>query len=395
MNPQQIARIVQNEINKGLSNVNEKTFYRGIVTAASGNKANVRLEGASNPVMNIICLEGYTPTAGDQVIVVSIGRSGSNYFVLGKTDLDYIPPEAQPDYNLLLRLTGADAFTAASSTMTKIPFAYKMEDTHNIWDAANKQIRIPFTGIYLLSTMYRAENTSGVYRYIIRTHVNGQELGGPDGRARTVNDMMTAGSGQTGTNNPGVPGGTIQMYLKKDDILYPNLWHNVGSTRSYTANTNTVDTYLTLSLITPLVDDPYIAEGSFTNYLSVYWFSPEATLTRDTSNFRTSPAAMRVAAASGVVKSAHYYGQFLAGKTYKLTYYVRANAATTANILTNFGSAATSPVAVQIGSTPLNGTNWVKCEYTYTPTKDYNSFEIRTAATVTQIYIDDVSLEEV
>lgn len=84
MNPQQIAKIVQTEINKGLTNILTQTYYRGVVTAANSNKAHVLLEGSLSPVLNISTLNGYLPKVDDLVLVLSIGRSGANYVILGK-----------------------------------------------------------------------------------------------------------------------------------------------------------------------------------------------------------------------------------------------------------------------------------------------------------------------
>lgn len=89
MNPQQIAAIVQRELNNGLTRIQDKTYYRGIVVAATGNRANIKLEGAEYPVQNVICLESYQPKVDDQVLVLSIGRSGANYVALGKIELAY------------------------------------------------------------------------------------------------------------------------------------------------------------------------------------------------------------------------------------------------------------------------------------------------------------------
>lgn len=86
MNATQIAELIRREIDKQFNKISEKTFYRGVITAAHGVKANVALEGSSASLPNILCLSGYGPTVGDKVLVLSIGNTGTNFVVVGKID---------------------------------------------------------------------------------------------------------------------------------------------------------------------------------------------------------------------------------------------------------------------------------------------------------------------
>lgn len=88
MNPQYIAEIVKREIAKAYRQMAEQTFYRGIVTAISGGKCNVKLEGSAGSIPNILCISGYTPQVGDQVLVISIGSTGANFLALGRLNAD-------------------------------------------------------------------------------------------------------------------------------------------------------------------------------------------------------------------------------------------------------------------------------------------------------------------
>lgn len=111
MNPQQIASLIKQEISKALRTITDQTFYRGEITAVSGKTASVQIEGGGGSVPNILCIGSYVPVVGHRVLLISIGKTGSNFLILGR--LDGLVPD------LLTYIIDEDDF--ASDSDQKIP----------------------------------------------------------------------------------------------------------------------------------------------------------------------------------------------------------------------------------------------------------------------------------
>lgn len=86
MNPQQVAQLVKSEINKAISGLANRSVYRAEVVAVAGSRVNVIMEHASGVHPNILCMSGYQPMVGDQVLILNIGLSGSNFICIGRTN---------------------------------------------------------------------------------------------------------------------------------------------------------------------------------------------------------------------------------------------------------------------------------------------------------------------
>ena len=112
MNPQQVAAIVKAEINKAKAQVANGTFYRGIVAAISvdGRKVNVYVEGSENVHPNILCMSGYQPNIGDQVIILNIGLTGSNFLCIGRTNIEGTSGNPIGEIQMTLKATADPGF---------------------------------------------------------------------------------------------------------------------------------------------------------------------------------------------------------------------------------------------------------------------------------------------
>lgn len=110
MNPQQIAAIVQSEINKAVTKLATKTFHRAIVVAVSGNKCNVNMEGSTQVHPNILCMSGYQPVVGDQVLIVNIGLTGANFLCIGRTNTEGTSGDPIGEIQMTLKATADPGF---------------------------------------------------------------------------------------------------------------------------------------------------------------------------------------------------------------------------------------------------------------------------------------------
>lgn len=88
MNPDEIAVIIQREIDRRLDAYALKQFQRGIVVDVNGRRADVQIEGSENATGNILCISNYTPRVNDKVLVLRIGTSGANFLILGNLDAE-------------------------------------------------------------------------------------------------------------------------------------------------------------------------------------------------------------------------------------------------------------------------------------------------------------------
>ena len=116
MNPQQVAQLVKSEINKAISGLANRSVYRAEVVAVAGSRVNVIMEHASGVHPNILCMSGYQPMVGDQVLILNIGLSGSNFICIGRTNSVgtsgnpigeiQMTLKASPDFGFLLMAGG-------------------------------------------------------------------------------------------------------------------------------------------------------------------------------------------------------------------------------------------------------------------------------------------------
>lgn len=87
MNPAKIAEIVAAEMDKRLELYAKRAWYRGEVSAVDGQRADVKIEGQTEAMPNLLCLSSYTPVVDDIVLIANIGTTGSNFVVMGKLDI--------------------------------------------------------------------------------------------------------------------------------------------------------------------------------------------------------------------------------------------------------------------------------------------------------------------
>lgn len=87
MDPKLLAQMIAEEIDKRLETYAKRAWYRGVVTAATGQRCSVEIEGQDNAMPNLLAIKSYTPVIGHQVLIANIGTTGSNFIVMGRLDL--------------------------------------------------------------------------------------------------------------------------------------------------------------------------------------------------------------------------------------------------------------------------------------------------------------------
>lgn len=149
MNPQQIAALVKSEINKAVSNLATRSIYRAEVVAVAGNRCNVIMEHATGVHPNLLCMSGYQPMVGDQVLILNIGLSGSNFVVIGRTNVEGVSGAPIGELQMTLK-NGADPgfILMTGGTFTKA-------DYPKLWDvvASNPAYGTYDSGTFTLADM--------------------------------------------------------------------------------------------------------------------------------------------------------------------------------------------------------------------------------------------------
>ncbi len=88
MDPAKIAQIVAAEMDKRLELYAKRAWYRGEVTAVNGSRVDVKIEGQTTAMPNLLCINSYSPIIGDIVLIANIGTTGSNFVVMGMLDVE-------------------------------------------------------------------------------------------------------------------------------------------------------------------------------------------------------------------------------------------------------------------------------------------------------------------
>lgn len=126
-------------------------------------------------------------------------------------------------------LIGINAMSCATSSFTRILWASVDYDYNSDCNLSLSRFYAPYDGIYHFEVNFRTETTTGSYRNLITLYINGSESANT---ARLYDD-------QTGGNGTGIQiGGSATLKLTAGDYIVPHFWHNIGSTRSYSANSN-------------------------------------------------------------------------------------------------------------------------------------------------------------
>lgn len=172
----ELAQIINSRVSKAVEALNQNTFKRGVVSAVSADLryVDVKIEGNTTALPNIICIETYRPRLDDRVLLLSIGSTGTNYVCLGALD----PATDNQGWQEIGRttLTGV----ADTVTVSGLP--------------ARKYLRIRFAGIAsggTLDTSFRFNNDSGS-NYAYRLSVNGAA-----GTSEVSQPQVTLESGAT------------------------------------------------------------------------------------------------------------------------------------------------------------------------------------------------------
>lgn len=84
LDPNEIATIIQNLVKGATDKLSQRTYKRGIISAVTGQKASVKVEGNTVATPGVICLDNYRPQVNDKVLLLSIGDSGANLVILGR-----------------------------------------------------------------------------------------------------------------------------------------------------------------------------------------------------------------------------------------------------------------------------------------------------------------------
>lgn len=112
-----------------------------------------------------------------------------------------------------------------NSTWTQLTFTKEIKNPRGLYNTSNGRFTAQVSGWYVFTLVWRFENTSGAYRYVLNMHKNGSSW-------RYFDDREGSGS-KSNTST-----GTVQTYLQAGDYIEPYFWHNVGSTRSYPTGTS-------------------------------------------------------------------------------------------------------------------------------------------------------------
>ena len=94
-----IAAIFEQQIDAKINRLQNRTYKRGVVTAVSGAKADVEIEGNPVATQGIPSLVSYVPHVGDKVVILSIGTTGANLLILGSLTDDSATPRISRDAN--------------------------------------------------------------------------------------------------------------------------------------------------------------------------------------------------------------------------------------------------------------------------------------------------------
>lgn len=142
MNPLELAKLINNQIAVALKDIQERTFYRGIVSGVNGVFVDVKIEGAEQAVPNIICLDGYIPAIDDQVFLISLGKTRANFIVLGKI------PGSEEVTNIAFRAIRTSGLSLGASTWTDLAPPTVEYNYGDCYDDASGKFVVPFDGVY-------------------------------------------------------------------------------------------------------------------------------------------------------------------------------------------------------------------------------------------------------
>ena len=86
MNPDKLTEVISNEVDKRIAIYVDNQYKRGVVSAVSGNYADVKINGASVDTPNVPVIIGFTPTVSQMVLIINMGASGANMLIIGALD---------------------------------------------------------------------------------------------------------------------------------------------------------------------------------------------------------------------------------------------------------------------------------------------------------------------
>ena len=182
MNPQQIAALVKTEINKAVGNLANRSVYRAQVVAVAGSRVNVIMEHAAGVHPNILCMSGYQPVVGDQVLILNIGLSGSNFIVIGRTNSVGTSGNPVGEIQMTLKVSPDPGFLLMNGG------TYNREDYPLMWEtvAANGQYGTTALNTFTLTDMSKrvpvGKGASGTLSTL-------GEVGGAETHTLTVAEM--------------------------------------------------------------------------------------------------------------------------------------------------------------------------------------------------------------
>lgn len=124
-------------------------------------------------------------------------------------------------------LTGRSTATGsiANATFTDIIFKTTDYDENGEMNLATSEFTCTSKGMYVVDAMVSLESTSGSYRYILVAAINGNQ-------DRRLEDKYSVGGGVAEYIN-----GSSVIKLDVGDIVTVQLYHAVGSTRTYYGTT--------------------------------------------------------------------------------------------------------------------------------------------------------------
>ena len=130
MNPNDIAKIISNEIDLRVNSFLDHQYERGVISgiALDAKTCSVKIQGSDNARLNIPYLLSYRPILNDKVLVLNIGRTGANLLIVGSLNkpdkIHYIGTDGEPVFQ-----NGWGNYTPLSTSYNEVGF-YK--DSNNI-----------------------------------------------------------------------------------------------------------------------------------------------------------------------------------------------------------------------------------------------------------------------
>ncbi len=83
MNPDEIAKIISQEVDTRIAGIINTMHLRGVVNAiVDDTHVDLKIEGSENVTAGVRVASSYVPQVGDRVLILNMGLSGANLLVI-------------------------------------------------------------------------------------------------------------------------------------------------------------------------------------------------------------------------------------------------------------------------------------------------------------------------